>query len=80
MKIKYRRVPKIDPCGTPHLITDGFESTLFRDMYCSLFVRYEFDQSKAIPSVPQVFNFDSRISWLTQSNALRNPGTKKIQH
>ena len=60
MKIKNRRGPKIDPCGTPHWITQGVESTFFIDTYCSLFVRYERNQSKATPRTPQVFNFDSR--------------------
>ena len=77
MKIKNRRGPKIDPCGTPDWITLGFESTLFIDTYCSLFVRYERNQSKAIPRTPQVFNFDSRISWLTQLNALRKSRNKE---
>ena len=71
MKFKNRRGPKIDPCKTPHWITLVFESTLFIDTYYSLFVRYERNQSRAIPRTPQVFNFDSRISWLTQSNAVR---------
>ena len=52
MKIKNRRGPKIDPCGTPHWISLGFESTLFIDMYYSLFVRYERNLSKAIPRTP----------------------------
>ena len=77
MKIKTRRGPKIDPCGTPHWITLRFESTLSIDTYCSLFVRNELNQSRAIPGTPQVFIFDSRISWLTQSNALRNSRNKK---
>ena len=71
MKIKNRREPKIDPCGTPHWITLRFQSTLFIDTYCSLFVRYERNQFKATPQSPQVLNFDSRIWWLTQSNTLR---------
>ena len=71
MKIKNRRGPKIGPWGTPHWITLGFDPTLFIDTYCSLFVRYERNQSKATPRTPHVFNFDSRISWLTQSKALR---------
>ena len=33
MKIKNRTRPKIDLCGTPHLITLGFESTFFIDTY-----------------------------------------------
>ena len=78
MKIKNRRGPKIDPCGTPHWISLWIESTLFIYTYCSLFVRYERNQSKTVPRTSQVFNFDSRISWLTQWNALQNPGTKKI--
>ena len=77
MKIKNRRGPKIDPCGTPHWITLVFESTLFIDTYCSLFVRYERNQSKAIPLTPEVFNFDSRISWLTQSNVFRKSRNKE---
>ena len=76
MKVKNRRGPKIDPCGTPDWITLGFESTLFIDTHYSLFVRYEWNQTKAIPGTPQVFNFDSRISWLTQSNALRKSRNK----
>ena len=71
MKINNRRGPKIDPCGTPHWISLGFESTLFIDTYCSLFVRYEQNKSKSYSLTPQVFNCDCRISWLTQSNALR---------
>ena len=70
MKIKNRRGPKIDPCGTPHWITLACESTLFIDTYCSLFVRYERNQSKAIPRTPQVLNFDSRISWLRTTKGL----------
>ena len=77
MTIKNRRGPKIDPYGTPHWITLGFESTLFIDTHCSLFVRHERYQSKAIPRTPRVFNFDSRISWLTQSNALRKSRNKE---
>ena len=53
MKIKNRRGPKIDICGTPHWIIIGFESTLFIDTYCFLFVRYERNQYKAI----QMMNF-----------------------
>ena len=70
-------MPKIDPCVTPHSITLGFEFTLFIHTYCSLFARYERNQSKATPRTPQVFNFDSRISWLTQSNALRKSRNKQ---
>ena len=77
MKIKNRRGLKIDPCGTPHSITLAFESRLFIDTYCSLFVRYERNQSKAFPHTPQVFYVDSRISWLTQSNVLRNSRNKE---
>ena len=77
IKIKNRGGPKLDPCGTPHWITLGFESTFFIDTYCSLFVRYERNQSKAIPGTPQVFHFDSRISWLKQSNALRKSRNKE---
>ena len=79
MKIKNRRglKIKIDPCGTPYWITLGFEPTLFIDTYCSLFVRYEWNQSKVIPWTPHVFNFDSRISWLTQSNALQKSRNKE---
>ena len=76
-KIKNRRGSKIYPCGTLHWITLGFESTLFIDTYCSLFIRYERNQSRVIPRTPQVFNFDSRISWLTQSNALRKSRNKE---
>ena len=69
MKINNRRGPKIDPCGTPLNNYLGFES-MFIDMYYSLFVRYGRNQSKTIPRTPQVFNFESRISWLTQSYVL----------
>ena len=67
MKIKNRRGPKIDPYGTSHWITLGFESTLFIDSYYSLLVRYERNQSKAIPYTPQVFNFGSRINLLVNT-------------
>ena len=36
---------------------------------------YEQNQSKATPQTPQVFNFDSRISWLTQSNSRSGKST-----
>ena len=49
-------------------------------MYYSLFVRYERNQSKAIPRTQKVFNFDSRISWLIQSNDLQKSRNKEIQH
>ena len=78
MKIKNRRGPKTDPCRTPHW-TLAFEFMLFTHKYCSLFVRYEWNQS-LFPVHLQAFNFDSRVYWLTQLNALRNPRTNKIHH
>ena len=44
-----------------------------------LFVRYEWNQSLFAVHL-QAFNFDSRVSWLTQLNALQNPRTNKIHH
>ena len=60
MKINNRRGPKIDPCWTPHWITPGFESILplFIHTNCSLFVRYERNQSQVIPCTQQVFDFN----------------------
>ena len=80
IKIKNRRWPKIDPCGTPHWITLGFESTLFIDMYCSLFVRYEQNQSKAIPQTPQVFTLIAESRGQHNQMPCENQGTKKIQY
>ena len=78
MKIKNRRGHKNRSLRNPKLNNSRvWVYIVWVYTCCYLFVRYERNQSKVIPRKPQVFNFDSRISWLTQSNALRKSRNKE---
>ena len=42
IKIKKRRGPKLEPCGTPHTIALGFEFTLFMQCKLAVYLKHKF--------------------------------------
>ena len=79
MKIKNRRGPKIHPSGTPDAL-NNFRVRVYYVLYtyilfsiCLIWV----EPVQSYSSYTGILNFDSRISWLTQSNALRKSKNRK---
>jgi hypothetical protein len=58
------------PWGTPHLIVFKELIVLFILTHCFLFDKWEVNNFKLLPQMPNCFNLIMRMSWSTVSKAL----------
>ena len=61
--------PRIDPCGTPKVISSNELEPEPIDTNCLRPVRKDLNQSSSLFSTPYFFYFFSKISWSQVSNA-----------
>ncbi len=61
--------PRLEPCGTPQETVRHFDVVWLTLHICFLFVKYDLNQFKVLPTQPNFFNFSIKIAWSTQSNA-----------
>ena len=65
-----RMGPRTDPWGTPQVTVWGIEVELPMEMYSVRFVRYEWNQLRAMSVSPVVaWNRFNKMTWSTVSNA-----------
>lgn len=65
-----RMDPNIEPWGTPWITVLREEQLSVRYKYCFRFVRYDVNLVTSESLIPPCSDFDNRILWLTESNAL----------
>ena len=70
MNMEKRRGPRTEPWGTPEVIVQLLECSSSITVRCCLQHRYELNHWQAVESKPSSLRRDSRMSWLTVSNAL----------
>jgi hypothetical protein len=66
----------MDPCGTPSFNLLQFEAVwwlkflFLNSTLCHLSLTYDLSHSLALQVIPWTSNLNSKVSWLTQSDAL----------
>ena len=70
MNMEKRRGPRTEPWGTPDVMVRLLERSSSMTVQCCLQHRYELNHWQAVEPYPSSLRRDSRMSWLTESNAL----------